>query len=125
MIPIVLALLGTALMAVVIFAPAKTPSPTVAITAPPPFVTPWVRDEPPLPLSAFVPRSEASAPTWPLRVDPRANGIDAPGRIALVHALADVAQPWAEQILACAAMEEHDPAVLAVLAQRQPAYVSG
>ena len=107
-IPMLLALLGTALMAVVIFAPAPAAA-TVTVSlaplpAPPPFESPpFERWEPP--------PTAREAPAWPALFDARAAGCDAASRLALVDALATVRAPWAGAILRRALSDEPDALV--------------
>jgi hypothetical protein len=121
--PTVLALLGTLLMAVVIFAP------TASGAAP---AAPAERYSP-LPFEAFAPAlaprtaAEANAepklpgitardPSWPAIVDPSAAECDAGARLALVDALAAVRSPWADAILRSALAEEPDERVRCAIA---------
>jgi hypothetical protein len=113
-VPTLLALLGTVLMAVVIFAPA--PAPAVAPRA--------VASElySPLPFEAFAAAAVAplaepppSVPAWPALVDPSAALCDAGVRLALVEALAAVRTPWADTILRRALDEEPDACVRAAI----------
>ena len=104
--PMLLALLGTVLMAFVIFAPhaaaAATPA---AVTSPGRAAD--ACDEP---------RAPAAAPlAWPLLVDPRASACDVGVRLALVDALAAVGRPWAATVLVRALYEEPDAAVRAAI----------
>ena len=120
-IPMLLALLGTALMAVVIFAPSRGPAPVAVSFAPPPApplseqwepccVEPW---EPPAIDEAVEvsPSAVTATAAWPELVDPRASGCDAAARLGLVEALGAVRTPWAEAILRRALEHESDPAV--------------
>ena len=118
-VPTLLALLGTVLMAVVIFAPA-----TASTSRP---VAPELYS--PLPFEAFaaatdvVPRNEPppSAPAWPALVDGSAAQCDADARLDLVEALAAVRAPWADAILRRAFDEEPDVRVRAAIsAARRP-----
>ena len=129
-IPMLLALLGTALMAVVIFAPSRVPAPVTVSFAPPPMppmppapleqwepygAEPW---EPPAieePVAVAAPELVAPA-AWPALVDTRASGCDAAARLGLVEALGAVRTPWAEAILRRAMDDEPDPAVREVVA---------
>lgn len=135
--PTLLALLATALMAVVIFAPERTAArPTISL-APPlapasladrrhsdadsfldsdsylDFNSAFHRDSFPDTDSLFdvantaVPR----APAWPALVDPRAAGCDAGARLALVEALLAVGTPWSHSILDRVLDDESDPHV--------------
>jgi len=131
-IPMLLALLGTALMAVVIFAPSRVPRPVTISLAPPhasPDITRWEPapaahwDAPPLTdpweppalgdaweTSATEP-PPADAPLWPTLIDRRACDCDATARLGLVDALATVRSAWSETILRRALDDEPDPAV--------------
>jgi hypothetical protein len=100
LLPAVLALVGTALLALAIFAPQAPAQPPVAAFAPP------VNER------AVERRAE---PAWPRAIDARAAACDANARLALADALATVRAPWAEAILASALEDEHDPAVRAVI----------
>jgi hypothetical protein len=123
--PLLLALAGTALTGVAIFAPARNAAngPTVSFAPP---LARWPADEPAAPASTAgvsptdawplsVPPLRASEPTWPELVDPSARACDAAGRLALVEALAIVRAPWAEAILRQAHGEEPDTQVRAAL----------
>ena len=100
LLPALLAVIGTALLAIAIFAPPAPARPVaVAFAAP-------VNER------AVERRAE---PTWPLAVDPRAAACDGDARLALADALASVRAPWAEAILASALENEHDDAVRAVI----------
>jgi hypothetical protein len=102
-IPMLLALLGTALMAVVIFAPSRVPALATASFAPPP--------APPAIDSWQPPVHEPAAPAWPNLIDHRAANCDAAARLGLVEALAAVRTPWSEAILLRALDDEPDSAV--------------
>ena len=125
-IPIVFALLGTALMALAIFAPERARPVATVSFAPPtdPFTSAPAESftsaaaEPFAPATAdsFAPGAVASSePGWPGLVDPRAAGCDAVARLALVDALAAVRAPWAEAILQRANGDEPDPLVRAAI----------
>ena len=115
--PVLLALAGTALLTVALFAPRRQRAAVPVSFAPgpaerwtPPLDEPW----------GFAVLSEPQAaatlpPQWPALVDPRAANADAATRCALVDALRAVATPWAEAILDRARTEESDPAVLQLL----------
>ena len=124
-IPMLLALLGTALMAVVIFAPCRVPAPVTTSFAPPASPPPFERWEP-LPIAQWEPpaleRCEplgdepaAAGPAWAVLVDPRAAACDAAARLGLVEALASVRTPWADAILRRALDDEPDPGVRAAV----------
>ncbi|HTD35347.1 MAG TPA: hypothetical protein VK665_16895, partial [Candidatus Elarobacter sp.] len=88
--PVALALLGTGLMAVVIFAPVPLPA-TVTVSFAPP--VPPTHDRPE-PAAFWTPPDDALA-LRPVRLDPRAAACDAAARIGLVEALASVGSDWA------------------------------
>jgi hypothetical protein len=130
-IPTLLALLATALMAVVIFAPERVaPRPTISF-APPLAPAPLEPAPHTLPrLERWEPESDSfldtatvpaplQPPAWPALVDPRAAGCDVHARLALVEALVTVETPWSRAILQRALDDENDPDVRsAVLAAR-------
>ncbi|MFN2459860.1 MAG: hypothetical protein ABR591_04095 [Candidatus Velthaea sp.] len=96
--PALLALVGAALMALAVLAPAKAVS--VADPAP----------------AASLPLLEAQRePQWPLLIDPSAAGCGAAARADIVAALAALREPWARVILERAHAEEPDPAVRSAL----------
>ena len=115
-IPMLLALLATALMAVVIFAPVRVPAAVTTSFAPPsapPAVERWdeaLAYEPPAPEPAVL-----TVPAWPALIDRRATGCDAAARLRLVDALASVQTPWSEAILFGALDDESDPSVRAAV----------
>ncbi|HTD37338.1 MAG TPA: hypothetical protein VK669_07480 [Candidatus Limnocylindrales bacterium] len=103
--PIALAVAGTVLMAVVIFAPVPVPATVTVSFAPPaappcdlPFTEMWSNPAP----------FEPAAPRWPALLDPSAADCDAATRLALVDALRAVRAPWADEILRRALDDEHD-----------------
>jgi hypothetical protein len=115
--PMLLALLGTALMAVVIFAPSRAPASCTTSYAPPPAPPPFEQWQPP-PLEAWDAPAEPEVPvaapetaTWPALVDRRAAGCDAAARLDVVEALAAVRTAWSESVLRCALDDEPDAAV--------------
>jgi hypothetical protein len=117
-IPSLLALLGTALMAVAIFAPKKLPARPAVSFAPPLGVPPVERWAPPLaddPLAtAQPPGDEIVAPAqarWPALLDARSDACDVDARLALVDALARLGTAWSEAILTCAQEDEPDETV--------------
>lgn len=129
-----LALLGTALMAIVIFAPAPNTANATVSLAPPhaPPLPPefWIpryaepadhplddyREPPPRePIASQTIASHADLATWPALVDARAGGCDAAARLALVDALAAVRAPWADAILRRALDDEPDARVRAAV----------
>lgn len=113
-IPLLLALLGTALMAVAIFAPARA-SAAVTVSYAPPVAPPstylrrdeirFIDDDP-----GEISRS-VHVPQWPTFIDARAAGCDAAARIVLADALSAVRAGWAQHILERALDDEDDHAV--------------
>jgi len=110
--PIALAVAGTLLMAVVIFAPVPVPATVTVSFAPPgspprelPFAETWP--------DAWSDRSSSAvaAPRWPVLLDPSAADCDVAARLALVEALRAVRAPWADEILRRALDDEHDDTV--------------
>jgi nucleotide-binding universal stress UspA family protein len=122
-IPTLLALLGTALMAVAIFAPKKaTAAPTVSLA--PPFAAPPVErwtppaaaDEPfPIPEPHVEAREIERDAAWPALVDAAADRCDVDARLALVDALAQLGTPWSATILSYAEEDEPDERVRAAI----------
>ena len=115
-IPMLLALLATALMAVVIFAPSRVPAVVTTSFAPPPAPPAtecWER--PPATDAWDPPATEPSAPLWPTLIDRRAVDCGVAARVGLVEALAAVRTPWSEAILRRALDDETDPAVHAAV----------
>lgn len=113
-IPMLLALLGTALMAVVIFAPSRVPTPVTTSFAPPPAPPPFEHWQlPPIEQwdAPIVATASTDTATWPALVDHRAANCDAPARLGLVEALAAVRSGWSESILRRALDDEPDAAV--------------
>ena len=114
-IPLVLALLATALMAVVIFAPSRVPTVLTASCAPPHAPPAMERWTPAPDVDLWAPLEPAPeitrAPAWPTAIDPRAAGCDATARLGLVEALAAVRTPWSDAILRSALDDEPDAAV--------------
>jgi hypothetical protein len=116
-IPVALAVAGTILMAVVIFAPVPVPASVTVSFAPPaaprdsPFTETWPGVTP------FEPAGDAriaigdDPPRWPALVDPSAADCDAATRLALVEALRSVRAPWADEILRRALDDERDETV--------------
>jgi hypothetical protein len=120
--PVALAVLGTALMAVVIFAPVPIPATVTMSLAPPELRWESYRTPSRDPLDAppefswpdapwTQPDPDAIEATWPAQVDPRAAGCDAAARIALVDALATVGGAWANEVLRDALAGDPDAAV--------------
>ena len=91
-VPTLLALAGTALMAVAIFAP----------------IRPSERRE-----TSFDPND--AYPHWPELVEPSASYCDAAARLDIVDALGSIGSPWALDVLRRAKGEESDPKVLAAI----------
>jgi hypothetical protein len=124
-VPMLLALLGTALMAVVIFAPAPVAATVTTSFAPPPSPPPAEFWHPPSdtdlfppfdtdlfpPLDSPAPDSVVPYAQWPALVDSSAAGCDAAARLALVDALVVVRAPWAKAILRRALDDEPDARV--------------
>ncbi|HYW52540.1 MAG TPA: hypothetical protein VE826_01150 [Dongiaceae bacterium] len=124
-----LALLGTVLMAVVIFAPAPAPA-KVTTSFAPPFAPPppplerWAPDADPF----AVPSAEAYAdwtaalrnaapatepeppayPAWPARLHASAACCDAQSRLELVAALSAIRTAWSNEVLRRALEDEPD-----------------
>jgi hypothetical protein len=127
--PTLLALLGTALMAVVIFAP-KAPAVSVAASCAPPGAPPALEHWTPPAQTSEMPAFEPAAPerrfdlrvaaAWPALIDPSAAGCDSDTRLALVDALGALGTPWAAAILERAWLDDPDEAV-----QRRVAAVLG
>jgi hypothetical protein len=111
LLPALLALIGTGLLAIAIFAP-PAPARPVAAAFPLRVAVAPVAVTPPANERAVERRAE---PAWPLAIDARAAGCDATARLALAEALARVRAPWAEAILTGALEDEHDDAVRAVI----------
>ncbi|MEA2687601.1 MAG: hypothetical protein QOD51_208 [Candidatus Eremiobacteraeota bacterium] len=118
-VPTLLALLGTVLMAVVIFAPVPAAAKVTLSPAPPLMPSPSPSRTPPLPFErwdappddVFTPPFLEREPGWPALVDARAAGCDAAARLALVDALVAVRAPWADAILQRALDDEPDALV--------------
>jgi len=120
--PMLLALLGTALMAVVIFAPSRVAAPVGTPFAPPhpppaverwepsPAFEPW-EPAPGFECAAAVATEPLDAPLWPTLIHRRAAGCDPAARLALVEALAAVRSPWSDAILRRALDDELDGSV--------------
>jgi hypothetical protein len=97
-VPAVLALSGTALMAVAVFGRFRRPADLPSR----------------LPIRA-VPAAPAAS-GWPLLVGAQPGACDAEARIDLVDALRAVASPWSEAVLREAYEAETDPAVRGAIA---------
>ena len=93
-VPTLLALAGTALMAVAIFVPIRSAIGDRKLTK--------VADR-------------ADRPHWPELVEPSAAYCDVAARLDLVDALASIASPWAAGVLRAASDEETDPSVRAAI----------
>ncbi len=91
-VPTILALAGTALMAIAIFFPFRSSS---------------ERHD------AVDERSDQ--PRWPELVEPSATLCDVAARLDLVDALESIGSPWALDVLRHASEEEPDPVVLAAI----------
>ncbi len=91
-IPVMLALAGTALMAIAIFVPFRSAARAGAV----------------------VPADVS--PRWPELVEPSAAACDVGARLDLVDALASIRSPWAIGVLHRADDEETDPDVRAAIA---------
>jgi hypothetical protein len=117
--PLLLALLATALMAVVIFAPSRIPAVVTASCAPPPAPPAMERWAPAPDIDLWAPLEPVPettrAPAWPTAIDPRAAACDATARLGLVDALATVRTPWSDAILRSALDDEPDSAVRAAV----------
>lgn len=100
-IPAALALAGTALMALTIFAPAR----------------PNARASPPEPAFGVAVSAlpAAAAPQWPQLVEPAAPACDVAVRIDLADALGSLESAWSRAVLRAAYAEETDPAVRSAL----------
>jgi hypothetical protein len=111
--PTLLALVGTLLMAIVIFAPERVAVPKVSFAPPlaPPPLARWTVSSDEL---SEPPRTTPAA-AWPALVDPRAAGCDVRARLELVDALGTLRAPWARAILQRALDDEPDPAVRAAV----------
>lgn len=105
--PTVLALAGTALMAIAIFGPFRKPVDAVDAVA---------GDAESTPGSAFGTANADGAPAWPALVDATAVACDAHARIDLADALGTLRSAWAESILRRAYDTEPDPSVRSAIA---------
>jgi hypothetical protein len=98
-VPALLVVAGTLLMAVVIFAPVRGHASVTVSYAPP------VAHAQPLPerddaeWSAVMRTVETDVAPWTALVDPCAAACDAPARLAIVDALAAVRNAWARDLL--------------------------
>ncbi len=90
--PILLALAGTALMAIAIFVPIRSSL-----------------------LERAAVERRTVAPQWPELVEPSATACDVPARLDLVDALASLRSPWAMDVLLKASGQETDPDVRAAI----------
>lgn len=123
LLPTLLAVLGTLLMAVVIFAPNPAPAPRILTAerySPLPFeafgAEPALPDLPFAAASAPLAAPSANLSDWPAHVDPCAAACDAEARLALVQALEIVRGPWANSVLRYALGAETDPRLRAAIA---------
>ncbi len=91
-VPTLLALAGTALMAVAIFVPFRSSRGDITVAEP------------------------ERRPHWPELVEPTATACDVSARLDLVDALASIDSPWAVAILDHARVDETDPAVSSAIA---------
>ena len=112
--PTLLAVLGTVLMAIVIFAPAPV-RPTVTASCAPPLDPLPQQFRSWEPVDFAVPMHEPDPPrglpSWPALFDARASGCDVDARRALAAALGAVRTPWAAAILQRALDDEVDETV--------------
>jgi hypothetical protein len=113
--PLLLALLGVALLGIAIFAPRRVAAePTVSFT-PRSSATPMIESYAPGSTAAPAGAVPVAPPGWAVLIDPRAVGCDAAARAALVEALATVESAWARDVLLHAQAEEPDVMVRAAL----------
>ncbi len=105
-VPTLLALAGTALMAVAIFVPFRSNG------APDEFVE---RETDGDDVNGAVDASAHLAPRWPALVEPSAVACDVPARLDLVDALASIRSAWALGVLRHAREDESDPRVCAAI----------
>ena len=91
--PAVLVVVGTLLMAVVIFAPVRAAAPVTVSFAPP--ATP-----------VAAPLHAPDVAAWTALVDPCASACDAAARVALVEALAAVRSAWSLSVLRIALADD-------------------
>ena len=120
-IPALLMLLGTALLAIVIFAPRRPARAAATVSYAPPIAPPPVeRWSPPhTDDGVFAPdlffEPPARTVTWPELVDPAALGAPGQTRANVVEALGALRTPWALAVLERARDEESEPLVRAAL----------
>ena len=95
-VPILLALAGTALMAIAIFVPFRSSTRYGA--------------------AGFAAGDGVTAPDWPQLVEPTATACDVHARLDLVDALASIGSPWALGVLLRASEDETNPDVRAAIA---------
>ncbi len=98
-VPVLLALAGTALMAVAIFVPFRSSANRLETDVAPVAAAPV-----------------EAVPHWPELVEPSATACDVGARLDLVDALASIRSPWAIGVLHQADDEETDPTVRAAIA---------
>jgi hypothetical protein len=110
------ALAGTALFAVVIFAPRRERVvPTATVSYAPPHIEGW---SPQIEREAYVAsydRPPDEPLVWPQLIDASAATADAGTRIDLADALLEIDTEWSRSVLARARAEEHDEDVRARL----------
>jgi hypothetical protein len=118
--PTLLALLGTALVAVVIFAPKAPAVPVTASCAPPSAPPALERWTAPAHIAALLEvgltapergLDSPAPPQWPALVESGAGACDRAVRLALLDALDALRTPWAEAILERALRDDPDDAV--------------
>jgi hypothetical protein len=110
-IPMLLALLGTALMAIVIFAPSRSLAPVSISLSPPPAPPAVERWDAAATMAWETAERDSATAAWPTLIDPRAADCDRAARLLLVEALATVRTAWSETILQRAVEDEPDQAV--------------
>ncbi len=110
--PAALALAGTALTAITIFAPFR-PSPPVTNRR---TILPVAAEAEPYEPSASTPSVPGDAAAWTERVDPAARACDASARADLAEALGTLQTPWALALLRYAGEVESDPLVRSAIA---------
>ena len=96
--PALLIVLGTVLMAIVIFAPARGNLPTVSFAPPPAAVASGLPSVPQSERDDDVPTAFRVA-SWPSLIDPRAAACDTATRLALVDALGTLRGAWSRDVL--------------------------
>jgi hypothetical protein len=115
--PTLLALVGTALMAVVIFAPRPLAMHVAASCAPPAAPAPVTHWYPAPDEDLFAPPAEPADDAvppramWPGTFDPRAAGCAAEVRLELIDALSAIRTSWADAVLRHALHDDPDASV--------------